>query len=246
MLDFGTGTFWPVGTEVTGNPRCNSPITCQSYGPTRFERLGWIVGGEFALFYFFASFVNVIADCMFVVPSTTRRGWLAKIFSIALEIFQIGCLCPAAVFTHGDCIVENNPLGVSMHLIRGVVAVFGYVVWGFVFVSMPLAFIGAVLVNIVRLLLCCCSRSRRVQRWQQNLDELLTNFEGGREVEQAAMVGARLILSFIPLFFVGSFLGVLVVAGQASKPGAAEKMTAFVLFADVAFKVGASARSKLN
>ena len=54
------------------------------------------------------------------------------------------------------------------------------------------------------------------------------------------MAGAGFILAFIPIFFAGSFLGVLVIAGQASKPGLEEKMTAFVLFADVAFKVGAT------
>ena len=106
----------------------------------------------------------------FVVPTTTSGGWFAKVFSVALEVFQLGCLCPAAVFTHGGCIVENNPLGVSLYLVRGVVTIFGYVIWSFVFVSMPLAVIGAVLLNGVRLLLCCCPRSHRVRDWKRRLD----------------------------------------------------------------------------
>ena len=54
------------------------------------------------------------------------------------------------------------------------------------------------------------------------------------------------LLAFIPIFLVGTFLGVLVIFGQASKPGMEEKLTAFVLFADVAFKVGATAAAEMG
>ena len=37
-----------------------------------------MIGGEFALYYFFATFINELADCMFVVPTTTREGWCCK------------------------------------------------------------------------------------------------------------------------------------------------------------------------
>merc|ERR1719203_677869 len=40
-------------------------------GHTRFKTLGWVIGGEFALYYFFATFINEVADNMFVVPTTT-------------------------------------------------------------------------------------------------------------------------------------------------------------------------------
>merc|ERR1712054_461974 len=53
------------------------------------------------------------------------------------------------------------------------------------------------------------------------------------------MVGCML-LSFCPMLVAGIFLGVLVVIGQASKPGAASVATAVVLLADVAFKIGAT------
>ena len=67
-------------------------------GHPRFTHIGWAVGGEFALYYFFATFVNEVADNLFVVPTTTSHGWKCKAFSIALEMFQLGALCPAAIF----------------------------------------------------------------------------------------------------------------------------------------------------
>eukprot|EP01052_Picozoa_sp_SAG31_P028209 SAG31_NODE_2702_length_5221_cov_1.495705_6_plen_257_part_00 len=63
--------------------------TWGSGGHPRFSRLGWVIGGEFALYYFFATFINELADCMFVVPTTTREGWRCKIFSVALEVAQV-------------------------------------------------------------------------------------------------------------------------------------------------------------
>ena len=66
-------------------------------------RRGWVLGGEFALYYLVATVVNEVADCMFVVPTTTANGWRCKIFSIALEFAQLGVLAPAAVFNHNPC-----------------------------------------------------------------------------------------------------------------------------------------------
>jgi len=62
-----------------------------------------VLGGEFALYYLVATVVNELADCMFVVPTTTANGWRCKIFSIALEFAQLGVLAPAAVFNHNPC-----------------------------------------------------------------------------------------------------------------------------------------------
>ena len=52
-------------------------------------------------------------------------GWLCKLFSVALEVFQLGALCPAAIFTHGDCLHYTDPLGVPLDLIGGIVVQFG-------------------------------------------------------------------------------------------------------------------------
>jgi hypothetical protein len=65
-------------------------------------------------YYFFATFVNEVADNLFVVPTTTSHGWKCKAFSIALEMFQLGALCPAAIFDHWDCLHYTDPLGVSL------------------------------------------------------------------------------------------------------------------------------------
>ena len=130
-------------------------------GAPRFARLGWVLGGEFAVFYLFgglwprvmavvrgrglwprgtrtriphpysqpstltrnpqpshspspltitvAVFINELADCMFVVPTTTTNGVFFKAFSVALEVFQLGALVPAAIFSHGDCLVHTDP-----------------------------------------------------------------------------------------------------------------------------------------
>ena len=90
-----------------------------------------------------------------------------------------------------------------------------------------------------------------MQRWKRELDAILASLDtppgedaGGEPEEMVFMVW--FLLAFIPIFFVGTFLGVLVIAGQANKPGLGERLTAFVLFADVAFKVGATLVSEFG
>ena len=107
-------------------------------GHPRFTRLGWVIGGEFALYYFFATFINELADCMFVVPTTTAGGWRCKIFSVALEFAQLGALAPAAVFDHNPCLHYTAPLNAPIALIRDLIVPWGYCIWGFVLASIPL------------------------------------------------------------------------------------------------------------
>ena len=107
-------------------------------GHPRFTRLGWVIGGEFALYYFFATFINELADCMFVVPTTTAGGWRCKVFSVALEFAQLGALAPAAVFDHNPCLHYTAPLGAPIALIRDLIVPWGYCIWGFVLTSIPL------------------------------------------------------------------------------------------------------------
>jgi len=122
-------------------------------GHPRYSHLGWVIGGEFAMFYLFATFVNEVADNMFVMPTTTPYGVFCKAFSVALELFQLGALCPAAIFVHGDCLEYTNPMGVSLNLIRDVVVWFGYFIWGFLLIIAPLILGGVVLM----LLFACMS-----------------------------------------------------------------------------------------
>lgn len=44
----------------------------------------------------------------------------------------------------------------------------------------------------------------------------------------------------VPMFFAGSFLGVLVIFGQGSKEGGRAVLTAVLLLLDVLFKIGAT------
>merc|ERR1719203_2078941 len=86
---------------------------------------------------------------MFVVPTTTTGGWLCKIFSVALEVFQLGALCPAAIFRHKDCLHYTAPLGVPLSSIRTTIITFGYFIWSFIFMSLPLAIGGFGLLVVV-------------------------------------------------------------------------------------------------
>lgn len=76
LLDYGTTHGFATG----GHPR--------------FSHLGWVLGGEFAMYYFGATVINEVADNLFVVPAdTVRWGWKTKLLSIVLEVFQLGALC---------------------------------------------------------------------------------------------------------------------------------------------------------
>jgi len=59
-------------------------------GHPRFRTIGWVIGGEFAMYYFFAAVVNEVADNLFIIPTTTLRyGFKCKVLSVILELFQL-------------------------------------------------------------------------------------------------------------------------------------------------------------
>lgn len=241
-------------------------------GHTRFKTMGWAIGGEFALYYTFATFINELADNMFVVPTTTSSGWFCKIFSVALEVFQLGALCPAAVFTHRDCLHFTAPLGVSLHAMSGIVIVFGYLIWSFVFMSLPLAVAGALLLTGLFILgsasaslawplrrLAAVQHPRlsrladasgrlaiRLDRMQVWLNKALEDTQAMLGRGKDGFKNVTMTLAFVPMLCGGIFLGTLVVVGQASKQGALQVLTAIVLLSDVLFKVFATAATELG
>jgi len=235
-------------------------------GHTRFRTLGWVIGGEFALYYFFATFINEVADNIFVVPTTTSSGWLCKIFSVALEVFQLGALCPAAVFTHKECLHFTDPLGVPLEAMSTIVTVFGYFIWGFIFFSLPLAAGGAMLLFCLVALAQAIAvlalplriiAGRLPATWVRTRDTLAMIAENLQHIADTLMqrfdylkklmtrgctgfIHGTMILAFMPMLCGGIFLGTLVVVGQASKKGAMQVLTAMVLLSDVLFKVVAT------
>jgi len=233
-------------------------------GHTRFKTVGWILGGEFALYYFFATFINEVADNMFVIPTTTRSGWLCKMFSIALEMFQLGALCPAAVFAHKDCLFFTDPLGIPLSAMSTVVIVFGYLIWAFMFVSLPLALIGGGLLIVLSLMtlaaaslaqaLRCVFRNSQIvqqaadgleslQQWMvQTLVKLKSLFGQGFQ----NTIHVTMMMAFLPMLCAGIFLGTLVVVGQGSKKGVMQVLTAMVLLSDVLFKIVATMVTELG
>jgi len=246
LLDYGSSSsrwvfqFWSGG----GHPR--------------FSRLGWVLGGEFAFYYFFATFVNEVADNVFVVPTTSTAGWRCKVFSIALELFQLGALCPAAIFTHGSCLHYTNPLDVPLHWIRDTVVSFGYTIAVMPFFAIPLAFLGLVLLGTV---LCLSGTAfqlitwpiarvlggavgARMDRCRAALRERLSGYLAVYRRSMTTLALTVMVLAFYPLLISGMFLGSLVVVGQASKPGGMETLTALVLMSDVLFKIVATLGSE--
>jgi hypothetical protein len=230
-------------------------------GHPRFSRVGWIIGGEFALYYFFATFINELADCMFVVPTTTPAGWRCKIFSIALEVAQLGALAPAAVFDHNPCLTYRAPLGVSIGVIRDLIVPWGYCLWSLLLACVPLAACGAiilgipfVLTKIIRASGACCARlgacevffsrvgceNDRLERFTTKIGACTSAAEGAFTKVSRGGMHSVMTLSFIPMLLTGCFLGLLVVIGQGSKSGFMQVVTAIVLLADVLFKVGAT------
>lgn len=228
-------------------------------GHPRYSHLGWVIGGEFAMFYLFATFVNEVADNIFVVPTTTENGWQYKAFSVALELFQLGALCPAAIFTHGDCLQFTEPLGVSLHVIRGLIVWFGYCIWGLLVLCVPLAVIGAVILfflacfsqgvanALVLPIRCCCGRTAATMfdDMRETLNGKLMQAYSSYQNGTAGIANGFILVSFIPLLCIGMFLGLLVVVGQGSKSGFMQILTAIVLLSDVIFKVGATILTEL-
>jgi len=237
-------------------------------GHTRFKTMGWIIGGEFALYYFFATFINEVADNMFVVPTTTSSGHLCKIFSVALELFQLGALCPAAIFNHKDCLHYTDPLGANLKIVSTIVITFGYFIWGFIFLSLPLALAAVVMLGGVLLVVVALAglapvlrlMGRQIPRCSSMLSEAAEGLERLRMRATDTLerwqklatksvwhaVSATMVLAFLPMLCAGIFLGTLVVIGQGSKEGAMQVLTAIVLLSDVLFKVGATAATEIG
>lgn len=217
-------------------------------GHPRFSRIGWVIGGEFALYYFFATFINEMADCMFVIPTTTAGGWKCKVFSVALEFAQLGALAPAAIFEHNACLHYTNPLGVPISVIRDVIIPFGYALWSFVLCCIPLGLIGFALVFVTWALGRGCGGCVKcATKFYPRCGTMLTaSQECSKKLASYWQAGTRstcqsfLVMAFLPLLLGGMFLGTLVVVGQGSKHGAMQILTAIVLLSDVIFKVGAT------
>mmetsp|Transcript_33030 Transcript_33030/g.60559 ORF Transcript_33030/g.60559 Transcript_33030/m.60559 type:complete len:647 (+) Transcript_33030:79-2019(+) len=228
-------------------------------GHPRYSHLGWVIGGEFAMFYLFATFVNEVADNMFVMPTTTSYGVFCKAFSVALELFQLGALCPAAIFVHGDCLEYTNPMGVSLHLIRDVVVWFGYCVWGLLLFSAPLALGGMVLTLFLTCMSgatclvlsvpiqCCCGSevAARFHSFRLSVMQKVWWVWDGYVASTHSIVNLCMMVAFAPLLLVGMFLGSLVVAGQLSKQDTMQIITALVLLSDVLFKIVATIATEL-
>jgi hypothetical protein len=207
---------------------------------------------------------------MFVVPTTTSSGWFCKIFSVALEVFQLGALCPAAIFTHQGCLHYTNPLDVPLDVIRTVVIVFGYCLWGFVFISLPLA-VGAFVVLGALYMLCifafglapalralarssCCRRTGgalseaadALDRVKITMGTWLHSAQVYAKEGAVGFINVTMIMAFLPMLCGGMFLGTLVVIGQGSKQGAMQVLTAIVLLSDVLFKVFAPVTTEVG
>jgi hypothetical protein len=243
LLDFNTlSETWPFQFWAGG-------------GHPRFSRLGWVVGGEFAFYIFFAVFINEVADIMFILP-TSVCGWRFKALAILLELFQLGAICPAAIFTHGECLHHSDPFGVSLRFLRDVAVTFGYCTAVMPFFAIPLAvlglgipcvmlFIAGIFVLMIILPLKCISFVTRgvvaatvdkllalMQQWLRLfVDELL------RLPSMDALLPSITFLTFIPLLITGVFLGFFSVVGQASKKDGMQGLLALVFVSDVSFKI---------
>ena len=223
------------------------PGTSGASGHPRFLHLGWVLGGEFCLYYFGATVINEVADNFFVVPTATvSSGKYFKALSIVLELFQLGALFPAAAFSHGECIRYMDPLGTDMYVIRATIVGFGYVFWSSVVVvgllSAAMLFVHAFIAGMLRASLAC--RSRRVQallRPCHSLHACIFRTDDDDDGSPCCRIFQLYLgLLMVPMFFAGSFLGVLVIFGQGSKEGGRAVQTAVLLLLDVLFKIGAT------
>merc|ERR1712146_730910 len=70
------------------------------------------------------------------------------IFSIALEVAQLGALAPAAVFDHNPCLTYKAPFGTPVGAIRDLIVPWGYCIWSLVVACLPLAVCGLVILGI--------------------------------------------------------------------------------------------------
>ena len=222
-------------------------------GHPRFSRLGWVLGGEFAMYYFGATVINEVADNFFVVPADTIRwGWRCKAFSIVLEVFQLGALFPAAAFKHDDCLRYMDPLGVDLHLIRGTIVTFGYACWGSLVVIGLLSLAGFFFHILLQALfvgsaMVCEQRLGDFGRFWMKLISPCAYLHDRIFSETDDPCGPclkifclYLAIASVPMFIAGSCLGVLVILGQGSKDSPQEITAAILLLLDVLFKIVAS------
>jgi len=219
-------------------------------GDPRFRHTGWVVGGEFCLYYLLATVLNEVADVFFVVPTRSGNyGWKCKVLSIVLEIFQLGTLYPAAAFQRNDgCLQFLNPLFVDLFLIRDTIVAFGYAIWSSVFVIGLAASMGVfVHLMILSALKCVIGPLARFERLSALLHRaILPCLRLQDLIEESFCAAAGVLfklyfyLASVPLFIAGSWLGVLVIASQSSKTGGISVITAVVLLFDVLFKVMAT------
>ena len=235
LLDYGTSHGWATG----GHPR--------------FSHLGWVLGGEFAMYYFGATVINEVADNFFVVPSdTVSYGWKCKLFSVVLEVFQLGALFPAAAFEYSACLRYMNPLNADLHLIRGTIVTFGYCCWGSLAVIGFFSLIGlmlhVVLHGIVTAIpfMCPAGRMRqlltRIMRPCVVLHERIFTTDDEDPCAPCCNVFLLyLLIASVPMVIAGSVLGVLVILGQGTKQEPQQRFAAVLLLLDVLFKLAATA-----
>lgn len=104
-------------------------------------------------------------------------------------------------------------------------------------------FVHAFIAGMLRASLAC--RSRRVQallRPCHSLHDCIfrADDDGDGGSPCCRIFQLYLGLLMVPMFFAGSFLGVLVIFGQGSKEGGRAVLTAVLLLLDVLFKIGAT------
>jgi hypothetical protein len=219
-------------------------------GHPRFAHLGWVLGGEFAMYYFAATVINEVADNFFVIPAdTTRYGWRCKAFAVVLEVFQLGALFPAAAFEHADCLKYMNPLNVPLEIIRNTIIAFGYAIWGSLVIIGILSLFGVCL--HVMILGClhatnhACPAGGLRDVWMKivggpctRIHERMFDDESGEGCGPCCNIFVLyLSIASVPMCIAGSVLGFLVILGQGSKEEPQKVLAATLLLLDVLFKL---------
>jgi hypothetical protein len=216
--------------------------------------------GEFALLYCMATVINVAADCLFVVPSATRRGLRCKLLAITLELVQLGMLAPAAIIDRASCIRVIDVPGVPLSSVRNTYVVFGYLVWCFVAALVPLGVGGLVVAGLALAAGAAMvvfgswlSRTRpclRVipRRWFESESAIMLRRCDAwtAKLRQMRRSACMVLISFalLPLCAMSIFLAGIVVVGEASKGNGRHVYAAIVLIADIVFKILATVLSE--
>lgn len=220
-------------------------------GHARFSRLGWVLGGEFAFYLFFAVAISGVANGLFVAGTTLGKESGVIQIVLMLEVIQIGTLCPAAIFTHGSCLQYTDPLGTPFEWIRYVAVRYGYCIAGVAFVSIMLAATWSILTVAIKSLDVLgwnppdFANARSILTFARpclqcvvnRLLELLWFCYGvWLGIAYYSFLGALCLLSVV-----GLFLGCLAVVGQLCKQGPWEAFKAIALVSDLLFKAFAIA-----